>query len=54
MPQSSFDFPLSDFELITAKYFSEGKEPKKNHIALAIKKCKQWNDQRITKGLKPW
>lgn len=45
---------LTNFEKITALYLSEGKTPTKRHIELAIKKCKQWNKQRIDKGLKPW
>ncbi len=52
--QNSFDFPLTEFENIKARYFSEGKDPKKNHIAMAIKKCKEWNDKRIKLGLTPW
>ena len=51
MNQVSFDFPLTEFELVTAKYFSEGKKPNKKHIALAIKKCLQWNKNRIKLGL---
>jgi len=52
--QSSFDFPLTDFENITARYLAEGKKPSKKHIALAIKKCLFWNTQRVKKGLTPW
>ena len=54
MNQASFEFPLSDFEEVTAKYFSEGKKPNKKQIALAIKKCLQWNKNRIKLGLKPY
>ncbi len=42
MQQSTFNFPLTDFEDITARYFSEGKKPTKKHINLAIKKCFEW------------
>lgn len=54
MIQTSLDFPLTDFEDITARYFSEGKKPTKKHINLAIKKCLEWNTTRIKLGLKPW
>ncbi|MCJ8293382.1 MAG: hypothetical protein MJK15_03165 [Colwellia sp.] len=54
MNQVSFEFPLTDFEEITAKYFSEGKKPTKKHIAMAVKKCRKWNSDRIKLGLKVW
>ncbi len=54
MNQNSFDFPLTEFEEATAKYFSDGKKPNESNIALAIKKCKIWNEIRAKKGLKPY
>lgn len=57
MKQASFEsmeLQLTEFEDITARYFSDGKEPSKANIKLAVNKCKQWNDQRIKSGLKPW
>jgi len=54
MSQHSFDFPLTKFERATALYFSEGKKPSDQNIALAIKKCKLWCEIRNKKGLKPY
>lgn len=54
MIQNNFDFPLSELEEVTVKYFSEGKQPSQANIALAIKSCKVWTDNRAKLGLKPY
>lgn len=54
MKQASLALPLTEFEEITAKYFADKKKPNDSQIALAVKKCSQWNKRRIEKGLKPW
>lgn len=45
---------LTEFELITARYFSGDDNPTKKHIELAIKKCAKWNKVRLDKNLKEW
>lgn len=54
MSQTSFDFPLTDFEQVTVKYFAGRKKPTEKQIALAVKKCLEWNSKRIKLGLKPY
>ena len=54
MKQANLNLPLTEFEEITAKYFAGKKKPNDSQIALAVKKCNQWNKERIEKGLKVW